>query len=286
VDIRNRTDITLRGAGPEQTILDGAGVDAVDGIYAEYSDGLTIEDLAVRGFPRNEIQFGTREGEGSGGRDIAVRNTFTAGAGEYGIGVFQGAEVVLEDNEATESLFGLYVGVNEHCDCDVVGNDVYANDSIGILIAHVGDIRLLDNDVHDNNVGIFALIADPGIELRANRVTHNSQGIQIGATDEVVLAHNVIADNNRVSTEPNDHPAGFGVALWGSSGAEFAFNRITGHQAAGIEVIDQSSWRDGTVSADNRLCPNVFEGNERDILVDSRGGGNRWACIGLPSVAR
>jgi nitrous oxidase accessory protein NosD len=280
--VLTKSGLTLRGAGMDATILDVGGLSAERGIYAEGVDNLTIEDLTVRGFPVDEILIGNRDVEGSGGRGHVIRRTRTEGAGSYGIGIFQATDTVLANNEVTDDEIGLYIGRSTDCNCDIVNNHVYDNLSLGILAAVVGGITIRDNDVVGNNSGIFVLQAFAGVVVSGNRVHGNSQGVQIGATPGVRVYRNVIEGNNRPSTEPADHPAGYGVALWGAWNARVVRNRITGHSAAGIEARAQSDWLGGTTSHDNNLCHNVLAGNAVDLVVDAASTGNGTRCINLP----
>ena len=276
-----KSGITLQGAGITETILDGTGLTAENGIYVEDASNVTIENLAVRGFTTNEILIGDRNRAGSGGSGHVVRGTLTSGGAEYGIGVFQATGVRVEANDATLSLIGLYVGRMKDCQCVLADNDASGNLSLGILVAAVGNIVVERNVVADNNVGIFALQGEPGIVIRDNEAHANSRGMEIGATDGVAIYGNTVAANNRPSTEPADHPPGTGIALLGSSGARVSFNTITGHTDAGILAVRQTVWKGGTTSTDNRLCPNRLSGNAADLRLDAFSPSNRAYCIVL-----
>jgi parallel beta-helix repeat protein len=178
------------------------------------SPGVALRGLRVVGAgPHAEVDF---SGVPSGrAQDLRLRDTCDT---EYGINVFASGALTLSGNAATGfSDAGIYIGeiTNTFGGALVArGNDSFANNK-GLIVEFSagGDVRLEDNDVHDNAlpgegepVGIFVNGSD-GVQITGNRVRRNgSVGVWLTAgADGNVLTANHITDN---PTDLRDEGAG------------------------------------------------------------------------------
>jgi parallel beta-helix repeat protein len=147
---------------------------------------------------------------GSGkARDLVLRDTCGgAGGAEYGVNVFGSTRIRILDSVARGGFTdaGFYVGgvsTTGSGSLVVKGNEAYGNTTGVIIELSRGDIRVLDNDLHDNDLpgvqsqaGILAN-ASTGVLYSGNRVTDNGlYGIRLTAeSSENVLNDNVFTGN-------------------------------------------------------------------------------------------
>ena len=200
--------VTIRGAGPDRTILSftqqsgsGEGLlvtsDRVvledfavedtkgDGIKAKDSDQITMRNLRV------EWTNGPDEKNGAYGlypvssRNVLIENSVVRGASDAGIYVGQSQDIVVRGNRAEYNVAG--IEIENSFRADVHGNTATHNTG-GILIFDLPnlpqqgghDIRVFDNDVADNDTPNFApegnivgiVPKGMGIMVMANRNVH------------------------------------------------------------------------------------------------------------------
>ncbi|MGM0632239.1 MAG: parallel beta-helix domain-containing protein [Pseudomonadota bacterium] len=210
-------DVTLRGAGMAETILNFADqVSGAEGLLVTASD-FTIEDIAVEDTRGDALKV--RDGE----RIIIrrVRTEWTGGPdtdnGAYGIYPVQTRHTLIEDSVAIgASDAGIYVGQSENVIVrgnraslnvagieieNTVGADVHDNvatdNTGGILVFNMPNLpveghstRVYDNQVMGNNTRNFA---PPGTAVSS---VPSGSGILINSNDRVEIFNNDIAGNN------------------------------------------------------------------------------------------
>ena len=218
-------NITIRGAGREETILSFRNqVAGSSGIVAT-GNAFVIENLSVEDTVGNAIKV-------LGAKDVTFRNVrveWTEGPkstnGAYGIYPVE-CENVLIDNciSIGASDAGIYVGQSQ----DVIVRGCQAKQNVaGIEIENTLRADVYDNTVTDNTGGI--LVFDlPGLTL-------TNGGF-------VRVFRNRIIDNNHDNFAPKgtmvaDVPAGTGVMLMATDNVEVFDNDVTGHQTSNVLIV-------------------------------------------------
>ena len=212
----NVDNITLRGAGMQQTVLSFADqVSGADGLLVTGSH-FTIEDLAIEDTPGDALKV-------RGGEYIAIRRVrteWTGGPdtenGAYGIYPVQTRHTLVEDSVAIgASDAGIYIGQSENVIVrnnraefnvagieieNTVGADVYgniaANNTGGILVFNMPNLpveghstRVYNNQIMMNNTRNFAPVGT------AVSSVPSGSGILINSNDRVEIFDNDIAGN-------------------------------------------------------------------------------------------
>lgn len=211
-------NITIRGRGPDKTILSFTGqIGGSEGLTAT-GDAFVIEDLAVEDTAGNAIKV-----LGSDGVIFRrVRTEWTKGPsdenGAYGIYPVQCENVLIEDCVAIAAAdAGIYVGQSKNV---VVRRCRAALNVAGIEIENTLHADVYENTAENNTGGI--LVFDlPGLQLKnggdvrvfKNKITNNNtnnfapkgamvgevppgSGLMIMATDRVQVFENEIRNNN------------------------------------------------------------------------------------------
>lgn len=210
-------NLTIRGRGPDKTILSFQGQDVGSEGLVATGDAFLIEDLAVEDSVGNAIKV-----LGSNGVIFRrVRTEWTNGPdadnGAYGIYPVQCKNVLIENCTAiAASDAGIYVGQSEDVivrNCRVewnvagieientlradVHDNVATNNTGGILVFDLpglqltngGHVRVFNNRIFKNNTKNFA---HAGNMVAA---VPQGSGLMIMATDHVEVFENEIADN-------------------------------------------------------------------------------------------
>jgi parallel beta-helix repeat protein len=215
--ILNTDNVTLRGVGMDQSILNFKGqVAGAEGLSVNASN-FVIEDLAIE----DSVGDALKINEGDNITVRRVRTEWTNGPstdnGAYGIYPVQTTNVLLEGNVAIgASDAGIYVGQsrqvivrNNRAEYNVAGieventigadvyNNIANNNTGGILVFNMPSIpqrgyatRVFDNDVHSNNTENFAI---PGTAVSG---VPTGSGVMINSNDQVEIFNNRITNNN------------------------------------------------------------------------------------------
>lgn len=154
------------------------------------SPGVVVRHLGVVGAAQGFAPFPSavnfKATESGRAQDLVVRNTCRTA--EYGINVLNGGQLQIIGNRAsgfTDS--GIYVGTitNTHGGpLNVLRNEAFGN-SRGIIVefSNEVDIRVIDNDIHDNRLrgegesppsGLL-IMGSRGILIQGNRSNHNGR---------------------------------------------------------------------------------------------------------------
>ena len=217
-------NITVRGAGMDQTILDfSKQVAGPEAFFGQKVDGILLESFDVRDSKGNAIKIlGT---DGVTFRKVKTEWTGAEPAmhGGYGLYPVQSKHVLIEGCVATgASDSGVYVGQSQFV--VMRNNDVHDNVG-GIEIENTYDADIHDNDAHDNSAGILVFdmpdlqqIGGHGIRIFANKIHDNN-------------TKNFAAEGNAVGLVPR----GTGFLVMANKdvevfGNQFANNK-TGHAA-------------------------------------------------------
>jgi len=214
----NRSDVTLRGAGSDKTILSFKGqVQGAEGIIITAADHVTVADLAIEdtkgdGLKANgckDLTIRSVRVEWTGGPDekngsyglypvqcerVLIEKSTVIGASDAGIYVGQSQHIVVRDNHATQNVAG--IEIENSTFADVYRNDVTHNTG-GILVFNLPGLpvkdgrktRVFENHVYANDTGNFA----PKGNIVATVPT--GTGFMVLANDEIEFFHNKVEDN-------------------------------------------------------------------------------------------
>ncbi|MGY6552669.1 MAG: parallel beta-helix domain-containing protein [Erythrobacter sp.] len=213
--------VTLRGAGPAQTVLDFSGQQGSGEGLLVTSNNVTLRDFAIEN-PKGD-------GIKSKGADNIIyhriRVTWTNGPsadnGAYGIYPVESTGILISHSEVSgASDAGIYVGQSSR----ITVRDSIATDNVaGIEIENSRDALVTRNYVTRNTGGILVF---------------DLPSLPVMGGGNVVVSHNLVAGNNT----PNFAPAG----------------NIVGNvpRGTGIMVMaNENVWIDGNIVHDNPTAP-------------------------------
>jgi parallel beta-helix repeat protein len=217
--------VTLRGRGPDRTVLSFRGQQAgSDGILAG-GDGIVIEDLAVEDTAGNAIKV-------LGAKGVAfrrVRTEWTDGPkstnGAYGIYPVQCTDVLIDGCIAIGAAdAGIYVG---QCDRVVVRGCRAERNVVGIEIENTHNADVYAN-VSTGNTGGVLVVDLPGLPVVNGRATR--------------VFRNTIQENNLRNFAPKgttvaDVPDGTGVMVLAANDVEVFENKIADHGTANVLIV-------------------------------------------------
>ncbi len=257
--------VTIRGAGPEATILDftaqdvGANGLRVTGnrvtledfqILNTPGDGIRVDDVEDITFRRVHVIWEAESSQDNGAyglypvgcQGVLIEQCLVVGARDAGIYVGQSRDIVVRDNEARGNVAG--IEIENSLDADVHNNHSHDN-TAGILIFDLPDLdqfggraKVRDNLIEDNNRDNFAQAGN--IVARVPK----GSGLFILASDDNEIHNNDIRDNDS-----------FGAAVVSYSPV------LTGEiqEDPNYDIFPQGNW----------IHDNTFEGNGTapDVLL-------------------
>ncbi len=227
-------NVTIKGAGMEQTILSFRGQKAgAEGLKIT-ADSVTIEDLTVLDTKGDCIKI-------QDSRSVTLRRVKTAWSGGakpenggYGIYPVACTNVLIEYCEAAfASDAGIYVGQSEN----VIVRHCYAHDNVaGIEIENCINSEVYDCRAEQNTGGILVF------DLPDLPVTNGHS---------CKVYRNKIIDNNHKNFAPSGNivgivPPGTGIILLAAKKVEIFDNQIIGHKTFGTAIasyqITENTW--------------------------------------------
>jgi parallel beta-helix repeat protein len=278
------SNVTIRGAGMEQTVLSFRYQKAgAEGLRIT-ADSVTIEGLTIL-----DTKGDALKALGCNGITIRQVNTSWSGGpkpenGAYGLYPVSSNNVLIENCQASyASDAGIYVG---QCTNVIVRNSYAFGNVAGIEIENCVNSEVYGNRAEGNTGGI--LIFDLP-ELPAG----NGRGCKV--------YNNTITDNNLKNFAPEGNivgiiPPGSGIILLAAKEVEVYRNEIIGHKTIGTAIasyhITEKPWNDGSYDPysydvyihDNRyerrrglpdlsrdfgkMVNYLFPGKPQDILYD------------------
>ncbi|HLU66683.1 MAG TPA: parallel beta-helix domain-containing protein [Kofleriaceae bacterium] len=218
-------DVTLRGAGMDETVISFAGqVDGAQGLLVT-ADGFTAEDLAVMDTAGDGIKV-------EGGARVIVRRvrvewsgTPSQDNGAYGLYPVQCTDVLIEDSLVRgASDAGIYVGQSERI---VVRRNRVERNVAGIEIENSFDADVFENTATENTGGVLVF---------------NLPGLQVQNGSRTRVFDNEVFDNNWPNFAPEGNivgkvPQGTGIALLAAHQVELFGNRIADNQTVNAAAI-------------------------------------------------
>jgi hypothetical protein len=296
----NKDGITLRGEGPEKTILeppknparvclnievkplpgyDNFGLNGIcvadldaEGDILRVVNDVRVTGFTVRNFPGVGIIFASTN-------RIRADHNVAANNNAYGITAFNSTHGRFDYNTTYGSGdAGFYVGNSPNADFTVRYNTAFA-DLWGILVRDASTGSVTDNLLHDSCSGLVFLNSGTTTGVHHWRASHNivahndefcsgelpfsltGAGILIGGGDHIVLRANRVREN-----QPGGEPGIIhGVPVAGG---------IVVVSTADVSIFEGFY---GSVAAHNLILNNTVLRNQPfDLVYDRQGSGNRF----------
>ena len=225
LNVSGKADVTIRGQGMDETVLDFAG-QAVGGAGLDLTnmERVVVENLSIVDARGNGLRV-----RGSDGVVIrGVRAGWTAEGstdnGKYAIYPVQSSNVLVEDSEALNSAdAGFYMGQVTN---GIMRNNVARGNVAGFEVENSVNCEVHDNLAEDNTGGILVFEL-PGLMMQGSGT---------------LVRDNVVRMNDRANFgEPESTvgliPAGTGIFILAANDVEIRGNDISLNRSLGVAVI-------------------------------------------------
>jgi parallel beta-helix repeat protein len=227
LNLANKNNITLKGAGAAQTILDFSGQTAgADGVVQSVPAGSTVkvtfQDFAVQDTAGDGIKV--TGGSGVHFNRVNVSWPTRTVHGGYGIYPVQSKSVLIENSTVDgASDTGIYVGQSDGI---VVRNNTLTNNVGGIEIENSFNADVTGNNCHDNTAG-FLVFDLPSLP-------------QVGGHNVRVYGNQFVNNNHPNFGDPSGTvaivPAGTGGLVMANTKLEVFNNTFSGNTADGFLI--------------------------------------------------
>lgn len=254
--------IVIRGEDRNRVVLDGRDR-LTDGILVE-ADGVAVENLTARRYNVNGVVWLTAYDESEQGAYVqGWRGSYLTAYdnGLYGVYAF-GVQHGRFDNVYASGHpdSGIYIGRCKPCNALVTDSETELN-HVGIELTNAGgDVVVRDSVARRNRVGI-----------QVNSLTKERAAPQTG----MLIEGNDVADNQEPGAPRGSEGFGAGIVINGGRENTVRDNRVSGHDAVGIVVLDNPDY----ASEDNRIERNQLAGNRLDLALQSDTGGSAGNCF-------
>jgi len=223
VDNQAVTNLTFRGAGKDQTILDVSGASG-DGFLFNNTDYLIFEDFGIYESNNNALKVTKSTGvimrrmatvwetdyqstNGAYGlypvetEEVLIEDSYVKGSADAGVYVGQSHNIVVRNNIAEKNVAG--IEIENSTNADVYGNVATGNTG-GILIFDLpigngkygSGVRIFDNEVTANNAPNFANV---GSFAGGVHIVPPGTGVIVLSTSDVEIYNNTITDHQTTS---------------------------------------------------------------------------------------
>jgi len=255
-------DVVIRGVDRNRVVLDGR--DALsDGIRVSAS-GVAVENLTVRGYQVNGVVWFT---DGA----YAAEGRYTEG--------WRGSYLTAYDN----GLYGVYAFGVQHGRFDHVYASGHPDSGIYVGRCKPCNALVTDSLTELNHVGLEFTNAGGDVVVRDNVTRRNRVGIQVNSLTkeraapqvEMTIEDNTVTDNQAAGAPRGSQGFGAGIVVNGGRENVVRGNRVSGHRAVGIVVLDSDTY----TAEGNRVERNRLSGNRLDLALQTNGttGGNCFA---------
>ncbi len=230
--INKVNDLTIKGAGMEETILSFKNLRAGGEGMKVIGDNILLEDFSVHDAPGDGLK--TQHCNGITMR--RVNATWTNGDksknGTYALYPVQCTNVVMDQCTASHSRdAGIYVGQSKNI---VVKNCTAFGNVAGIEIENSSNAEVYNNKVYDNAGGVLVF---------------NLPRLPMADGERTKVYNNEIINNNHInfavpiSEGPNGNtvtmiPPGSGVILLAAKNVEIYNNKIEGNKTVGVAIAN------------------------------------------------
>lgn len=222
----NKSDVTLRGAGADKTVLSFKGqVQGAEGLIINAAERVTIENLAIEDTKGDGLKA-------NGCKDLTLRNVrveWTNGPdeknGAYGLYPVQCERVLIEKSVAIgASDAGIYVGQSQH----IVVRDSRAEFNVAGIEIENSTYADVYRNVVTNNTGGILVFNMPGLPVKDGRKTRVYENHIYGNnTDNFAPKGNIVATV----------PAGTGFMVLANDEVEFFTNKVENNQTANVLIL-------------------------------------------------
>jgi parallel beta-helix repeat protein len=248
-------DVTVRGAGMDETMLDFSKQDLGGNAISVTGDDTVLEGFTIHESGGDGIR--AEDVDGFTAREIAVLwDESVAENPGYGLYPVGSSRILIERCQVSgASDTGIYVGQSSRI--VVRDNEVYGNVA-GIEIENSMDAEVSGNHAHDNTAGFL---------------TFNLPELPVQGGARANFHDNVSENNNLANFAPPgnivaDVPAGTGFLVLATDDNEIHHNTISGNETVGVLVISYTeilgSYQDENYdefSEGNWIHDNTFEDN-------------------------
>lgn len=222
----DKRDVTIRGAGENQTILNFDNqISGAEGIKITNASNIRVMDLTVQNTKGDGIKAQSVDGI----QFLNVKTEWTRGAsrdnGGYGLYPVQCTNVIIDHCTAVgASDAGIYVGQSRHI---IVKNSKAYQNVAGIEIENSLYADVFDNEAYNNTGGILVFDLPDLIQKEGGFVR---------------VFRNNIHDNNHVNFAPKGNtvgkvPQGTGLMILATRNVEAFENRIINNISAGTAIV-------------------------------------------------
>lgn len=252
--VRVDTDrLVIRGRDRNAVVLDG-GDELLNGFEVS-ADRVAIENLTVQRFAVNGVLFaGSYAGDDAQPGPSGWRASYVTAAnnGLYGLYAFGTGPGQFDHSYASgHPDSGIYVGQCRACGAVVIDN-VAERNAVGYENTNASGVTVAGNVFRRNRVG----------------VTMGSGSTErLAPQDGGSIVANLVTDNDDPATPETRGGFGVGIAIAGGQGNEIRGNVVTGHDGAGIVLVDQ----EGFAPTGNRITGNTLRDNALDLLFAATG---------------
>ena len=268
----DRDKVTVRGVDRNAVIIDGEYT-RQNG-FTVAADGVSIENLTIRGFNGNGIFFnGAYSPDG-------VDPTKNYGQGNDVLKGYRASYVTTYNN----GLYGIYAFAARGGQIDHSYASGHPDSGFYVGQCKPCNAVLTDLIAERNAIGYFGTNASGGVYVinsvfRGNRIgiTPNSQKMErLAPQSETVVAGNLIVDNDDPLTPAHPQGAfGEGIVVGGGTKNLVTKNRVSGNPAAGILIIDLDGYR----PENNRVDGNILTSNGVDLYYSATDGKTLGNCF-------
>jgi hypothetical protein len=255
--------IVIRGIDRNRVILDGRD-ELADGIRIQ-ADGVAVENLTVRSYLVNGV--------------VWLTDGAYAEQGDYVQG-WRGSYLTTYNN----GLYGVYAFGVQHGRFDHVYASGHPDSGIYLGRCKPCHALVADSETELNHVGLEFTNAGGGVVVRDNVTRRNRVGIQVNSLTKerdapqtgMLIERNLVAENQEPGAPRGSEGFGAGIVINGGREDIVRANRVSGHDAAGIVVLDSPDYP----AQDNRVERNQLRGNRIDLVLqtNSRTAGNCFAA--------
>ncbi|MFC3880263.1 parallel beta-helix domain-containing protein [Algoriphagus namhaensis] len=221
--IDNKSNITIKGQGMEQTVLSfrnlkagGEGIKIVgnniiledlsvedapgDGVKAQHTDGITFRNINVTWTNGDKSKNGTYAIYPVQCKNVMIDGVIASHSRDAGIYVGQSENIVVKNSLAFGNVAGIEI---ENCDNAEVFDNVARNNAAGILVFNLPGLpksdgkgtKIYNNEIIENNHENFATPIGEGPNGNTVTMIPPGSGVVLLAAKEVEVYNNKILRN-------------------------------------------------------------------------------------------
>ena len=215
----DKKDITIRGEGENNVIIQNPGSSNNGITVRSNGDGFVLEHVTLKDFLRNGVFMFSVEG-------FKLSHITAIKCGEYGLYPIRCTNGIIEHCTASgHDDSGIYIGQSSQIQLN--HNEAYEN-VIGIEIENCSNVSADNNHSYNNAAGILVVLL-PNLGVKN--------------TTDISVTKNQVQNNNHFNfADPTAGfeiavPSGSGILVIGAKNSVVADNHVTGNNFVGIAVV-------------------------------------------------